>query len=172
MSNVKISELAEATTPTTDDLVMIVDDPSGTPISKKSTLANLLGVALTAIRAVTASSNKIPYFTSGSAAGVLDVTEQTVAGRLTGGNLKALSVTELTTLINAATEFLKGAVILAAPAEVIDGTDTGKAVTAAGLRSVVVDDAVDAALSGTPVILGIVDKGNNTYYFKGYPTKS
>lgn len=80
MSNIKISELTEATTPTTDDLVVIVDDPGGTPVSKKSTLANLLGVALTAIRAVTAAASKIPYFTSGSAAGLLDLdTDGTLA---------------------------------------------------------------------------------------------
>lgn len=80
MSSIKISELTEATTPTTDDLVVIVDDPGGTPVSKKSTLANLLGVALTAIRAVTAAASKIPYFTSGSAAGLLDLdTDGTLA---------------------------------------------------------------------------------------------
>jgi len=81
MSNVKISELTEATTPTTDDLVVIVDDPGGTPASKKATLANLLGVALTAVRALTVAANKIPYFTSSSAAGLLSLdTDGTLAG--------------------------------------------------------------------------------------------
>lgn len=100
MSNVKISELTEDTSPSTDDLVVTVDDPGGTPASKKTTIANLLGVALTAIRAVTAAANKIPYFTSSSAAAVLDVAEQTLVGRITGGNIAALTATQVRTLIN------------------------------------------------------------------------
>lgn len=135
MANIKITELVEATAPTTDDLVPIVDDPGGTPVTKKSTLANLLTVALTAIRALTPAANKIPVYTSGSAASALEITEQTAVGRLTGGIIKALSVTELTTLINAATDALKGALILASSAEVITGTDAGKAVTAATLTA-------------------------------------
>jgi hypothetical protein len=61
---------------------------------------------------------------------------------------------------------------LAADADAIAGTDTTKSLTAANLRAVVLDDVADAALSGTPVILGIKDKDGNTYYFKGYPTKT
>lgn len=39
----KISELAALTTPSGEDFIVIVDDPSGTPITKKVTVANLLG---------------------------------------------------------------------------------------------------------------------------------
>lgn len=39
----KISELTALTTPSGEDFVVIVDDPSGTPITKKVTVANLLG---------------------------------------------------------------------------------------------------------------------------------
>lgn len=42
MADKKISELTEKTTPVGTDLVEIVDDPAGTPISKRSTLANLI----------------------------------------------------------------------------------------------------------------------------------
>lgn len=42
MADQKITALTALTTPTTDDLLAIVDDPSGTPITKKITLANLL----------------------------------------------------------------------------------------------------------------------------------
>jgi hypothetical protein len=73
MSNVKITELTEATTPNTTVLVPIVSDPSASPVTQKSTLANLLAVALTAIRALTAAAGKIPYFTSASAAGLLSL---------------------------------------------------------------------------------------------------
>jgi len=39
----KVSELTELTSPAGNDLLLIVDDPSGTPISKKITVTNLLG---------------------------------------------------------------------------------------------------------------------------------
>lgn len=135
MANVKITELSEATTPTTDDLVAIVDDPGGTPVTKKSTLANLLTVALTAIRALTPAANKIPVYTSGSAASALEITEQTIVGRLTGGIIKAVSQTELTALLNAATTSLQGAAPLATDVETIAGTEAAKTVTPATLAA-------------------------------------
>ena len=46
MADSKISALTSLTTPTTDDLIAIVDDPGGTPITKKCTLANLIGSLL------------------------------------------------------------------------------------------------------------------------------
>jgi len=39
----KVSELTALTAPVGEDFLLIVDDPSGTPISKKVTVANLLG---------------------------------------------------------------------------------------------------------------------------------
>jgi hypothetical protein len=39
----KISELTALTSISGDDLLVIVDDPSGTPTTKKVTVANLLG---------------------------------------------------------------------------------------------------------------------------------
>jgi hypothetical protein len=65
----------------------------------------------------------------------ITIGQQTVIGRLTGGAIKALTVTELTTLINAGTESLKGALLLASTAEAVTGTNTSKAVTAAGLTA-------------------------------------
>jgi hypothetical protein len=41
MADKKITELTELTTATTDDLLPIVDDPAGTPVTKKITIANL-----------------------------------------------------------------------------------------------------------------------------------
>jgi len=71
-----------------------------------------------------------------------------------------------------ASESSSGIVALATDAETIAGTDTGKAITPADLRAVILDDMADAALSGSPVILGIKDKDGNIYYFKAYPTKN
>ena len=39
----KISELSSLVSVTGDDLLLIVDDPSGTPVTKKVTVSNLLG---------------------------------------------------------------------------------------------------------------------------------
>ena len=44
MADSKITQLTELTTPAGGDLLAIVDDPSGTPITKKSTVANILAL--------------------------------------------------------------------------------------------------------------------------------
>jgi len=41
LSNTKLTALSAITTPTGDDLFYVVDDPAGTPASKKITFANL-----------------------------------------------------------------------------------------------------------------------------------
>jgi len=43
MADKKVTELTAATSTTADDLLMIIDDPSGTPASKKITLNNFFG---------------------------------------------------------------------------------------------------------------------------------
>lgn len=45
--SIKISELNEATVITTDDLVPLVDDPSGTPVTKKITFSNFVASIIT-----------------------------------------------------------------------------------------------------------------------------
>jgi hypothetical protein len=42
MANKKLTELTEITQATVDDLIYLVDDPLGTPVSKKITVANFL----------------------------------------------------------------------------------------------------------------------------------
>jgi hypothetical protein len=39
----KVSELTALTSPSGEDLLLIVDDPSGTPTTKKVTVSNLFG---------------------------------------------------------------------------------------------------------------------------------
>lgn len=53
MANKKISEFTENTTPAAEDFLGSVDDPSGTPLSRKITLANLFK-AITGLSAETA----------------------------------------------------------------------------------------------------------------------
>lgn len=47
MANVKISELTAATAATPDDLIVLVDDPSGTPVTKKLSVAALRAPVIT-----------------------------------------------------------------------------------------------------------------------------
>lgn len=42
MADLKITELAELTTPGSSDPLSIVDDPAGTPVTKKVTVASLM----------------------------------------------------------------------------------------------------------------------------------
>lgn len=44
MADQKITEFVALTTPATEDLLAIVDDPAGTPVTKKITIANLLSL--------------------------------------------------------------------------------------------------------------------------------
>jgi len=53
----KITELTElAATPATTDILVVVDDPGGSPVTKKITVANLLGGAVTAAANLTANA--------------------------------------------------------------------------------------------------------------------
>ncbi|MBU0598882.1 hypothetical protein KKF61_07930 [Patescibacteria group bacterium] len=44
MADSKISQLTEDTSPSVDDFLVTVDDPGGTPISKKAAIANVIKV--------------------------------------------------------------------------------------------------------------------------------
>jgi hypothetical protein len=43
MADKKVSQLVSLTTSTSEDLLMIIDDPNGTPASKKITIKNFFG---------------------------------------------------------------------------------------------------------------------------------
>ena len=77
MVDVKISELGELTSVASADVLAIVDDPAGTPVSKKVTVANLLA-GLTAVDAdnTTVSNLEVDNLKSG----VLDTDISSVAG--------------------------------------------------------------------------------------------
>jgi hypothetical protein len=53
MANKKISELTANASPAVEDLLASVDDPSGTPASRKITINNLLKLAPTGLDSMT-----------------------------------------------------------------------------------------------------------------------
>jgi hypothetical protein len=59
MADSKISDLTELTTVNNADLVAIIDDPSGTPITKKITRANLVSAANTFTGAQDLNANNL-----------------------------------------------------------------------------------------------------------------
>ena len=73
MADVKISELTVATAATSDDLVVIVDDPSGTPVTKKLTLA-ALAAAVNAPVIVSLGTSSGNLATNAAACDILDCT--------------------------------------------------------------------------------------------------
>jgi hypothetical protein len=62
MADKKVTQLTALTTPTAPDLLLIVDDPNGTPVSKKITLKSFFGAVTsnTVFSAnVTVSGNRV-----------------------------------------------------------------------------------------------------------------
>ena len=58
MADKKVAALTSLTAPTSADLLMIIDDPSGTPVSKQITLKNLAGgMPNTAVSTLSVSAN-------------------------------------------------------------------------------------------------------------------
>jgi hypothetical protein len=45
MADRKVTQLVELTSPAAEDLLLVVDDPNGTPVSKKMTKKTLFGNA-------------------------------------------------------------------------------------------------------------------------------
>jgi len=60
MADTKITGLTALTTPTTDDVLAVVDDPGGSPVTKKLSILNLLTLAI--------SNVVVQTFTSGAGA--------------------------------------------------------------------------------------------------------
>lgn len=74
MADAKISALTALTTPSTDDLLVIVDDPSGTPVTKKITMANVAAYLAALTESLTGKTLVSPIF-SGSFNGWTEVTD-------------------------------------------------------------------------------------------------
>ena len=59
MADQKVSDLSSLTTPASEDLLLVVDNPNGTPASKSITLKNLFGAvpANTVVNRLTTNAN-------------------------------------------------------------------------------------------------------------------
>lgn len=111
MASEKLTELDALSTASTDDIFYLVDDPAGTPISKKITLSNLQG-------SITSVGSK-------SVASLVTLTgTQTLTNK---------TISDATITYRAATASTDGAVELATVAETDTGTDATRAVTPDGL---------------------------------------
>lgn len=75
-----ISELDPATSVALTDVLPVETDPSVTNPPKQTTVALVLGAGLSLLRSLSAAAGKIPYFTSDSAAGLLDLSTDTALG--------------------------------------------------------------------------------------------
>lgn len=105
MANNKISELVADTSPTSDDLIITVNDVAGTPANKKVTIANL-NAAL--------DHDTLSGFVANEH---IDWTADQGATNIHSGN------------ISSATDLAEGIVELAIASEVNTGSDTGIAIT-------------------------------------------
>ena len=76
----KISELSALAAPAAEDLMVIVDDPSGTPTTKYVTVGNLLG---------NAAANVVIYSTTTPANSTITVKKGTI---MTDGNFLYIAV--------------------------------------------------------------------------------
>lgn len=122
MADTKVTALtAYAGAPSTDDLLYAVDDPGGTPLSKKLTIAQLFtSPALTTPNLGTPSAGTLTNCT-----GYPGTSALTTVGTVTSGNVDAV--------VSAASDTTAGKVELATVAETETGTDTSRAITPDGL---------------------------------------
>lgn len=94
-----IIELDALAAPSADDVIPIVDDPGGSPVIKKITIANFLaGYVAKALF----NANTILAANADDTPAAVTIEVQQVLGRITAGNIKGLSVAELLTLLGIA----------------------------------------------------------------------
>lgn len=123
MADLKITELTADTSPTSDDLIVTVNNPSVSPANRKVTIANL--------NAVLDHDSLTNYVANEH----IDWTADQGATNIHSGNIPDLSGTykavgaDETANVSAASDSAAGKVELAIASEVNTGSDTGRAIT-------------------------------------------
>ena len=105
MADKKISELNTLTSAASEDLLVIVDDPNGTPISKQITLKNIFGSvpANTVINRLTVNANTMLNGSNTTVTANLNSTGITTINQLTVANNQLRITTTDTVASNSAT---------------------------------------------------------------------
>jgi len=105
MADKKISELNTLTSAASEDLLVIVDDPNGTPISKQITIKNLFGSvpANTVINRLTVNANTMLNGSNTTVTSNLNSTGITTINQLTVANNQLRITTTDTVASNSAT---------------------------------------------------------------------
>lgn len=149
MADTKITELSALTDPTTDDILLSVDSPAGSPVSKKLSISALLGLVypIGSIFTATVSTNPATLFGFGTWAAF-------GAGRvpvgIDAGDADFDSVEE--------TGGAKTVTLTAAQSGVPAHTHIQQRLpTASGA---VIGFTVDTSMSGTPADSGVTTKAN------------
>ena len=167
MADSKLTALTANTTPASADILYIVDDPGGSPLSQKITWGNLLGANLTAIYGLTSAANKLPYFTGSGTAGVADFSAfgrtlvddaDAAAGRTT---LAAAGTGVANTF--AAAQFIDGAADAIQLRVQGHSTQTSKTLTVENSSATVVTSISNAGLIDTADIQFSADTGTRIY---------
>jgi hypothetical protein len=123
MADTKISELTADATPTSDDLLITVNDPGGSPANRRVTIANLNAVL---------NHDTLTNYVANKH---IDWTSDQGATNIHAGNIPDLSGTykvvaaDETANVSAATDSAAGKVELAIASEVNTGTDAQRAIT-------------------------------------------
>ena len=118
-----IEDLTELTDPAGTDLTVAVDDPSGTPLTKKLTIDNLLALYDTRIATLTNKTLTTPTIASFTNA-THDHTDAAGGGNIAAGGYAALSIALADIAIAAKTE-----AIMVAASDETTALATGTAVT-------------------------------------------
>ncbi len=105
MADQKVTQLTSLTTPASSDLLLIVDDPNGTPASKSMTLKNLFGAvpANTVLLRTTFNANTTLNGSNTTITANLNSTGLTTINRLKVANDHVLISTSQTPGSNTAT---------------------------------------------------------------------
>ena len=166
MANIKITELAELTAPTTDDLLEVVDDPAGSPISKKISISNLLkspGI-------IGGTTPAAGAFTTLSASGLITATGGQIAFPATAvpsADANTLDDYEEGTYTATLTCGTSGTITIDSSMDTLSYTKTGNSVTVNGRLYVAsVSSPVGSLRVSLPFVIGY--KTELSYNFASY----